>query len=62
MVISRTDDVIKSFDISAYSKMIINYKDNKDYDINSKDFESTNYICVDQFSELVVSSNIRITV
>jgi len=62
MVISRTDNIVKSLENSAYSKIIINYKDNKDYDVYSKDFEKNNYICLDQFSQFVVSSNIRITV
>jgi len=62
MIIARTDNVIKNLENSAYSKIIIDYSQNNDYDINSKDFEKSNYICIDQFSQFVVSSNIRITV
>lgn len=41
---------------------MINDDFNNDYDISSKVFEKSNYICVDQSSQFVVASNIRFTV
>ena len=58
-----TDVIIKNLNKSLNTKIIVNYEDKKDSDIiNSKHFSETNYICVDKFSNFVVSSNIRITV
>ncbi len=64
MIIARTDSIIKSIDYAAYSKINIDYSQNRDYDLDlkKKEFLNSNYICVDKFSNFVVDSNIRLTV
>lgn len=62
MIVGRTDSIVNGINYSAYSKINIDYSQNKNYDLKSNDFEKTNYLCIDRFSDFVVDSNIRLTV